>query len=102
MADIHDKGPIPLAHVDGKVSTALDATTGNLAVVAIDLNAKQFALWWQPSGWVAQRESYGAVDLTGWQLIVHDGAAKLVCGTWAERSPDGQAHLDVIVLRQLY
>jgi len=102
MVEIRDKGPVPLDHADPKIVTFEDAKTGFLCIVALDLNKKQFALWWQPQGWIAARESYGNVDLTGWQLVVHDGAAKLVAETWAETSPDKQAHEDILVLRQLY
>lgn len=101
MAEMRDKGTIPLDKPDAKIAVALDPATGQAWAVAIDLAAKRYALWNQAQGWVKQRERYGTVDLTGWQLLVQDGQAKLFWSSWAETSPDGKAHLGVLALAQI-
>lgn len=93
---IRDKGPIPLDAPDGKPATAYDPRTGYVAAAFIDLQHKKFALWWQPQGWIAVRQSYGALDLTGWTGMVHDGAFKLLAKTWQDN------RFVVIELAQLY
>lgn len=86
MAELRDKGAIPLARPDSKPCGALDPATGNLVAAFLDLNAHEAVCWHQVAGWLP-KVSYPNVYLVGWTGFIHDNRFKVIGRTWDEDQP---------------
>lgn len=89
MAEVRDKGEIPLARPDSKPFGGIDPQTGYLWSGYIDLAAHKAVIWWEPRGWLPVVD-YPNVYLVGWVGFTHNSHFKLEGRTWDE-SPGGAA-----------
>lgn len=83
MAEIRDKGLIPLTKPDVKIRGGIDPATGYLFAVCLDFANHEAAVWYQPLGWLP-KQGYPAVNLVDFDAFPHDGHVKVVGHTWRD------------------
>lgn len=87
MAEIRDKGPVPLSKADVKIRGGIDPATGYLFSVLLDFANHEAVVWWQPVGWLP-KQYYGNVNLVDFDAFPHDGHFKVQGHTWKENGGD--------------
>lgn len=83
MAEVRDKGRVPLRKPDGKPFGGIQPETGFLWTGFLDLEHHEAAIWYQPLGWLAPIP-YEKVNLTHWTGATHDNHFKVEAFTWLE------------------
>lgn len=87
MAELRDKGPIPLTKPDVKIRGGIDPITGYLFAVVLDFVNHEAVVWHQPHGWLP-KQSYGHVNLVDFDAFPHDRHFKVLGHTWKDDGGD--------------
>lgn len=96
MAELRDKGAIPLTKPDVKIRGGIDPVTGYIFSVFLDFANHEATVWFEPTGYLP-KQYYGTCELVDYDALPHDGHFKVLGHTWAQNHGEGGSDHFVVI-----